>query len=72
MTDIEIKQVVKEAVSEALRGSSLVDGPTHIAHHQAFEDFLALTRFAKKSAVGAVVAGLIALIMLGMAAWKSG
>lgn len=69
--EAQIKEAVKEAVAEALKGANLIDGPTHIAHHQAFEDFLALTKHAKKTFVGAVVMGFIALLMLGVAAWKA-
>jgi len=70
VSEAEIKAIVKEAVSEALKGANLIDGPTHIAHHQALDEFLSLTKHAKKTFVGAFIMGVIALIMLGMAAWR--
>ena len=66
--DEQIKQAVREAVSEALRGANLVDGPTHIAHHQAIEEFLVLTKHAKKTVIGGVVLGVLSLFLLGIAA----
>lgn len=74
MSEAEIKAVVKSAVAEALkdelRAANLIDGPTHIAHHQALSEFLSLTRHAKKTFVGAVIMGCIALLMLGIAVWR--
>lgn len=70
--DEQIRTAVREAVSEALRGANLVDGPTHIAHHQAIEEFLVLTKHAKKTVIGGVVLGLLSLFLLGIAAWVAG
>lgn len=72
MSEAEIKEAVREAVCEALRGSNIVDGPTHIAHHQAIEEFLTLTKHAKKTVIGSLVLGVIALLLLGVASWVSG
>lgn len=69
MTEAEIKQAVKEAVSEALRGANLVDGPTHIAHHQALEGLLQAKQEAYKVGVRTVVVGFIGLVVLGIATW---
>lgn len=70
--DEQIKAAVREAVSEALRGANLVDGPTHIAHHQAIEEFLVLTKHAKKTVIGSLVVGVLSLLLLGIAAWVAG
>lgn len=65
-----IRQAVAEAVKRELRGANLIDGPTHLAHHQAMEEFMALAKHAKKTAVGAFIMGVFALMLLGAAAWK--
>ena len=70
--DEQIKRAVREAVSDALRGANLVDGPTHIAHHQAIEEFLSLTKHAKKTVIGSLVVGVLFLLLLGIAAWVAG
>ena len=67
-----IREATREAISEALRGASIVDGPTHIAHHQAIDEFLKLTVHAKKTMVGAIVLGLTTLLVLGFGAWIAG
>ncbi len=72
VTEARLREAVKEAVAEALRGNNLIDGPTHIAHHQAIEEFLALTKHAKKTVIGSLVVGLLSLILLGLAAWVAG
>ena len=69
MTEAEIKAIVKEAVSEAIRGANLIDGPTHIAHHHMLEEQMMLVRHAKKGLLSALVAGLCALLAWGMWAW---
>ena len=69
MTDEQIRAVVREAVQEALKGANLVDGPTHIAHHQAIEEQLQLFRHAKKGLVSVIISGLAGLIAWGMWAW---
>ncbi len=71
MNETQIKEAVKEAVAEALRGANLIDGPTHIAHHQAIEQFLGLTLHAKKTVIGALVKGLCWLILAGFAVWAA-
>ena len=72
MTDAEIKAVVKEAVSEALNGANLIDGPKHIAHHLAIEEALKMASHAKKTFIGTVVKGVMALVLLGFLAWVWG
>ena len=69
MTDEQIKAVVREAVAEALKGANLIDGPTHIAHHQAIEEQLQLFRHAKKGLISVIISGLAGLIAWGMWAW---
>ena len=66
-----VKEAAREAVSEALRGANLIDGPTHIKHHQAIEEFLNLTLHAKKTVVGAVIKGLCWLLLAGFAVWAA-
>lgn len=71
----EMRQLVKEAVSEALKGANLIDGPTHIAHHQALEEFLqtkrTVTRAGYVALAGSFVAGLLALLILGIKEWAA-
>lgn len=67
-----IREAVAEAVRGELRGANLIDGPTHIQHHQAIAEFLALTRHAKKTVIGGFMLGLMALLLLGLAAWVAG
>ena len=67
-----IKKAVREAVSEALKGASLIDGPTHIAHHQAMAEALSMASHAKKTVVGVLVKGFMALLLLGCLAWAWG
>lgn len=69
MTDAEIKDAVREAVTEALKAANIIDGPTHIAHHQAIEEQLQLFRHAKKGLVSVIISGLAGLIAWGMWAW---
>jgi hypothetical protein len=67
----ELEAAVTAAVTKALRDGSLIDGPTHIAHHQAIEEFLQLARHARKTVVGGLVMGVLALVVLGIAVWRS-
>jgi hypothetical protein len=69
MTREEIRAAVKEAVTEALRGANLIDGPTHIAHHQALEDMLQAKRHAWKVSITVIIGGLIGLLILGIKSW---
>ena len=69
MTEDQIRDAVKEAVAEALKGANLIDGPTHIAHHQAMSEALNLMAHAKKTIVGSLVRGVMALLLLGCLAW---
>ncbi|MDR0338730.1 MAG: hypothetical protein LBH65_00460 [Desulfovibrio sp.] len=65
----EIKDMVSEAMSEALKGANIIDGPTHIAHHQFLEENIVLARHAKKTAVGLFIKGIGALLLLGLLAF---
>ncbi len=69
MTEEQIKAVVHEAIRDALRESNLIDGPTHLAHHQALEEQLQLCRTAKRGLVTSFVMGLCGLIAWGLWAW---
>ena len=64
-----IAAVVKQAVREELAVANLVDGPTHIAHHQALAEALSMIAHAKKTLVGTLVRGLMALLLIGCLAW---
>lgn len=66
----EIGAIVAEAVRDALRGENLIDGPRHVAHHQAIDEFLSLAKHAKKTAVGGFVMGVLVLVVLGIAVWR--
>ena len=71
MDEKRLESIVADAVARALREGSLVDGPMHIAHHQAIEEFLLLARHARKTAVGAFVMAVLTLAVFGLALWKS-
>ena len=60
---------MKDAVKEALKEINLVDGPTHIAHHQALEEVIQAKRAAAKFALKAFIGGIVGLIILGLKAW---
>ncbi|MDR1685215.1 MAG: hypothetical protein LBR82_02035 [Desulfovibrio sp.] len=72
----ELKGLVRNAVAEALKASNLIDGPTHLAHHQAIEEMLqakrAATRAGIRTAVTITIGGLISLIILGVKEWTKG
>ena len=67
-----IRKAVKEAVAEALKGANMIDGPTHIAHHQAINEALEMFSHAKKTFIGILVKGLAGLLVLGILAWVWG
>lgn len=67
-----IRAMVAEGVKEALKDASLIDGPTHIKHHQAIEEALVLLRHARKTGVAAIVSSLFVLLALGVGAWLAG
>ena len=72
MNEQRLRQVVKEAVKEELLGANLVDGPTHLAHHQEIENFIRLKQHAEKTGIATVIVGLIGLTVLGVWAWLNG
>lgn len=72
MTEQRLRQVVKEAVKEELLGANLVDGPTHILHHQEIESWLQMKKHAQKTGIATVIIGLIGLTVLGIWAWLNG
>lgn len=65
-----VQEWVKEAVSEALENANLVDGPTHIRHHQVLQDFCETYNKVKTTGitvtVTALVTGFITVIVLGL------
>lgn len=69
-----VREAVGEAVAEALRAANIVDGPTHLRHHQFIEDFYCTYGQVKKAGITAVVTilvtGLIALLVLGFTHWS--
>ena len=68
-----VKKAVKEAVAEALKGANLIDGPTHILHHQEFENWIQAKRLvgnvAVKVTVTAFVVGLLGMVAIGFLEW---
>ena len=72
MNEQHLRQVVKEAVKEELLGANLVDGPTHLAHHQEIENLIQLKKHAEKTGIATVIVGLIGLTVLGIWAWING
>ena len=72
MNEQRLRQVVKEAVKEELLGANLVDGPTHLAHHQEIENLIQLKKHAEKTGIATVIVGLIGLTVLGIWAWING
>ncbi|MDR2075721.1 MAG: hypothetical protein LBP61_02125 [Desulfovibrio sp.] len=69
LTREEIRSAVKEAVAEALKAANLIDGPTHIAHHQALEDMILARRHAHRVGITVIVGGLVGLLIMGIRSW---
>lgn len=67
--EAQIKKAVSEAVADALKGANLIDGPTHIVHHQAIEEWMAAKRWASKAAITVFVTGVLGLLVLGIKQW---
>jgi hypothetical protein len=73
----EIRSVVKEAVASAvaeavaaaLKASNLIDGPTHLSHHQAIEEMLQARRHAYKAGITVIIGGLVSLLVMGVRSW---
>jgi hypothetical protein len=65
----DLQALIKEAVAEALRASNLIDGPTHIAHHQALEEMIQAKRHAYRVGITVIISGLIGLLVLGIKSW---
>ena len=72
MSDEQIKQAVRDAVVEALRGQNLIDGPTHLLHHRMLEEQILMSRHVKKGVLSLIVGGIGTLIVWGMWAWTHG
>lgn len=72
---LELQRLVKEAVAEALKGENLIDGPTHILHHQWIADYC--DTFSKVKIAGLTafaltcIGGVITLIVLGFRTWMA-
>jgi len=77
MTYDEMRETVKEAVAEgmaeALKGANLVDGPTHLKHHELINDVCKAMDTAKTTflrvLVTALTLGLIGAVVLF---WRGG
>jgi hypothetical protein len=71
----DVQEWVKEAVSEALVNANLVDGPTHIRHHQVLQEFCETYNKVKLTGitvtVTAIVTGIITVCVLGIRAWMA-
>lgn len=72
MNEDQIATIVRQAVREELRGANVIDGPTHIAHHQAIAEALGMVAHAKKTVIGTLVKGIMALLLLGCLAYVWG
>ncbi len=64
------------AVADALKAANIVDGPTHLRHHQFIDDFYCTYGQVKKAGIAAIVTalvgGTIALLVLGLKHWQAG
>lgn len=69
-----VREATAEAVADALKAANIVDGPTHLRHHQFIEDFCSTYGQVKKAGITAVVTlvvtGLLALLVLGFSHWS--
>lgn len=63
----EIREVVREAVRDELKAANIIDGPTHIKHHEFIGDLCESFDTVKKTTlrvlVNAMVIGLIAAVI---------
>lgn len=63
----DVKEAVREAVREELRAANIIDGPTHVRHHEFIDDLCESFDTAKKTTikvvVNALVIGVIAAIV---------
>jgi hypothetical protein len=69
MDETKIREIVISAVNDALKGASIIDGPTHIAHHQAIDEMLHARRFAYKTGIAVIISGIFSLIAIGIREW---
>lgn len=69
-----VREAAGEAVADALKAANIVDGPTHLKHHQFIEDFCCTYGQVKKAGITAIVTilvtGVIALLVLGFTHWS--
>lgn len=68
MSEIDgLKEAVREAVREELKAANIVDGPTHVQHHEFIGNLCDSFDTAKKTAirclVNTVVLGTIAAVI---------
>ena len=65
-----------EAVADALKTANLIDGPTHLRHHQLIEDFCDTFGKVKTASitvvVAAIITGIITVVILGIRSWLAG
>jgi len=67
VSDEDIKEAVREAVREELRSANIIDGPTHVRHHEFIErwcktmDTVGTTtvRIVVTAVVGAIIAAIV-------------
>lgn len=68
MTESDIQDAVRRAVREELKAANIVDGPTHLRHHQFLEEWCRTMTTARnttiKVVVTALVSGVIAAVVL--------
>jgi hypothetical protein len=67
-------EAAAKAVAEALKAANIVDGPTHLRHHQFLEDFCNTYGQVKKASIVAIVTllvgGIFTLVILGFTHWS--
>ncbi|NDV19231.1 hypothetical protein GO013_07335 [Pseudodesulfovibrio sp. JC047] len=63
----DIKQAVREAVREELKAANIIDGPTHIRHHEFIDELCESFDTVKKTTlrvlVNCLVLGVIAAVL---------
>lgn len=71
-----VQEWVREAVGDALSAANIIDGPTHIKHHQILQEFCDTYSKVKTTSITVLVAtfigGVITIVVLGFRAWIKG
>jgi hypothetical protein len=67
VTESDIQDAVRRAVREELKAANIVDGPTHMRHHQYLEQWCnsmdTVRNTALKVLVTAVIGGIVAAVV---------